>query len=177
MRKDFEDLLSFIREVKYKPDVFVGNRIVHSLCKRFGSERAYVYVKELQRLGFKPDEATYGILIGWCCHEGDLRRAFLYLSESASKGLKPDVYSYNAILSGLFRKVLWEHTGCILEEMKENGVLLRSSTVKVMVAGYCKARRFEEAKKIVKEASKVEDPLTEVGFDPLAVRLKRDNGN
>ncbi|RID73445.1 hypothetical protein BRARA_B00598 [Brassica rapa] len=176
-KQDFEDLLSFIREVKYKPDVFVGNRIVHSLCRKFGSERAYVYTEELQRLGFKPDEATYGILIGWCCHEGDLKRAFLYLSEIASKGLKPDVYSYNAVLSGLFRKGLWEHTGCVLEEMKENGVLLGLSTVKVMVAGYCKARRFEEAKKIVKEASKVEDPLTKVGFDPLAVRLKRDNGS
>ncbi|CAN6847924.1 unnamed protein product [Brassica oleracea] len=176
-KQDFEDLLSFIGEVKYQPDVFVGNRIVHSLCMRFGSERAYVYTEELQRLGFKPDEATYGILIGWCCHEGDIKRAFLYLSEIASKGLKPGVYSYNAVLSGLFRKGLWEHTGCILEEMKENGVLLGLSTVKIMVAGYCKARRFEEAKKIVKEASKVEDPLTEVGFDPLAVRLKRDNGN
>ncbi|CAN7121390.1 unnamed protein product [Brassica rapa subsp. narinosa] len=176
-KKDFEDLLSFIREVKYKPDVFVGNRIVHSLCRKFGSERAYVYKEELQSLGFKPDEATYGILIGWCCHEGDLKRAFLYLSEIASKGLKPDVYSYNAVLSGLFRKGLWEHTGCIVEEMKENGVLLGSSTVKVMVAGYCKARRFEEAKKIVKEASKVEEAFSLVGFDPLAVRLKRDNGN
>lgn len=180
-KQDFEDLLSFLGEVKYRPDVFVGNRIVHSLCRRFGSERAYVYMEELRRLGFKPDEATFGILIGWCCHEGDLKRAFLYLSEITSKGLKPDVYSYNAILSGLFRKGLWEHTRCVVDEMKENGVLLGLSTFKIMVAGYCKARRFEEAKKIVNEMlSKVEDPLTEafslVGFDPLAVRLKRDNG-
>ncbi|KAJ0232565.1 Pentatricopeptide repeat-containing protein [Hirschfeldia incana] len=184
-KQDFEDLLSFISEVKYQPDVFVGNRIVHSLCRRFGSERAYVYMEELQRLGFKPDEATFGILIGWCCHEGDIKRAFLYLSEITSKGLKPDVYSYNAILSGLFRKGLWQHTDCVVDEMKENGVLLGLSTFKIMVTGYCKARRFEEAKKIVNEmsveASKVEDPLSEafslVGFDPLAVRLKRDNGS
>ncbi|KAF8090160.1 hypothetical protein N665_0483s0002 [Sinapis alba] len=188
-KQDFEDLLSFIGEVKYEPDVFVGNRIVHSLCKRFGSERAYVYMEELQYLGFKPDEATFGILIGWCCHEGDIKRAFLYLSEITSKGIKPDVYSYNAILSGLFRKGLWQHTRCVLDEMKENGTLLGLSTFKIMVTGYCKARRFEEAKKIVKEmfsvglieASKVEDPISEafslVGFDPLAVRLKRDNGS
>ncbi|CAH8386726.1 unnamed protein product [Eruca vesicaria subsp. sativa] len=188
-KQDFEDLLSFISEVKYEPDVFVGNRIVHSLCRRFGSERAYVYMEELESLGFKPDEATFGILIGWCCYEGDIKRAFLYLSEVTSKGLKPHVYSYNAILSGLFRKGLWEHTRSILDEMKENGVLLGLSTFKIMVTGYCKTRRFEEAKKIVNEmfgyglieASKVEDSLKEafslVGFDPLAVRLKRDNGS
>ncbi|VVB14567.1 unnamed protein product [Arabis nemorensis] len=188
-KQDFEDLLSFIGEVKYEPDVFVGNRIVHSLCRRFGSERAYVYMKELEHLGFKPDEATFGILIGWCCHEGDVKTAFLYLSEITSKGLKPDVYSYDAILSGLFRKGLWQHTRCILDEMKENGVFFSLSTFKIMVTGYCKARQFEEAKKIVNEmiglglieTSKVEDPLSEafrlVGFDPLAVRLKRDNNS
>ncbi|CAH2072696.1 unnamed protein product [Thlaspi arvense] len=186
-KQDFEDLLSFIGEVKYEPHVFVGNRIVHSLCRRFGSERAYVYMEELEHLGFKPDEVTFGILIGWCCYEGDIKRAFLYLSEITSKGFKPDVYTYNAILSGLFRKGLWQHTHCILDEMKENGVLPSLSTFKIMVTGYCKARRFEEAKTIVNkmfgdgliEASKVEDPLSEafslVGFDPLAVRLKRDN--
>ncbi|CAA7031326.1 unnamed protein product [Microthlaspi erraticum] len=188
-KQDFEDLLSFIGEVKYEPDVLVGNRIVHSLCRRFGSERAYVYMEELEHLGFKPDEVTFGILIGWCCFEGDIKRAFLYLSETTSKGLKPDVYSYNAILSGLFRKGLWQHTRCVLDEMKENGTFPGLSTFKVMVTGYCKARRFEEAKAVVNEmfgyglieASKVEDPLSEafslVGFDPLAVRLKRDNDN
>lgn len=186
-KQDFEDLLSFVGEVRYEPDVLVGNRIVHSLCRRFGSERAYVYMEELEHLGFKPDEVTFGILIGWCCYEGDIKRAFLYLSEITSKGLKADVYSYNAILSGLFRKGLWQHTRCVLDEMKENGTLLSLSTFKIMVTGYCKARRFEDAKAIVKdmvsygliEASKVEDPLSEafslVGFDPLAVRLKRDN--
>ncbi|ESQ41501.1 hypothetical protein EUTSA_v10012473mg [Eutrema salsugineum] len=188
-KQDFEDLLSFIGELKYEPDVFVGNRIVHSLCRKFGTERAYVYMEELEHLGFKPDEVTFGILIGWCCYEGDIKRAFLYLSEITSKGLKPDVYSYNAILSGLFRKGLWQHTPCILDEMKENGMLLSLSTFKIMVTGYCKARRFEEAKAIVNEmfgyglieASKVGDPLSEafslVGFDPLAVRLKRDNNS
>ncbi|CAH8271167.1 unnamed protein product [Arabidopsis lyrata] len=186
-KQDFDDLLSFIGEVKYEPDVFVGNRIVHSLCRRFGSERAYVYMEELEHLGFKPDEVTFGILIGWCCYEGDIKRAVLYLSEITSKGFKPDVCSYDAILSGLFRKGLWQHTHCILDEMKENGMLLSLSTCKIMVTGYCKARQFEEAKMIVNkmfgygliEASKVEDPLSEafslVGFDPLAVRLKRDN--
>lgn len=186
-KQDFEDLLSFIDEVKYEPDVFVGNRIVHSLCRRFGSERAYVYMEELERFGFYPDEVTLGILIGWCCYEGDIKRAFHYLSEITSKGLKPDVCSYNAILSGLFRVGLWQHTHSILDEMKENGMLPSLSTFKIMVTGYCKARRFEEAKTIVNEmfgyglieASKVEDPLSEafslVGFDPLAVRLKRDN--
>ncbi|CAN8236336.1 unnamed protein product [Cochlearia groenlandica] len=186
-KHDFGDMLSFIAEVKYEPDVLVGNRVVHSLCKKFGSAKAYVYMEELETLGFKPDEVSFGILIGWCCYEGDTKRAFIYLSQIISKGLKPDVYSYNAILSGLFRKGLWQHTRCVLDDMKENGMLLSLSTCKTMLSGYCKARRFGEAKTFVKEmfgyglidASKVEDPLSEafnlIGFDPLAVSLKRDN--
>ncbi|XP_010551841.1 PREDICTED: pentatricopeptide repeat-containing protein At5g15280 isoform X2 [Tarenaya hassleriana] len=163
------------------------SRIIHVLCRKFGAETANAYMEELEDLGFKPDEATIGILIVWSCCERNIRRAFLHLSEIVSKGLEPNVYSYNAILGELFRTGLWEHARHILDEMKDSGIDPTMSTFEIMLAGYFKARRFEEAKMIVHEmlhyglveASAVEDPLSQafilLGFDPLAVRLKRDN--
>ncbi|OMO79324.1 hypothetical protein CCACVL1_13750 [Corchorus capsularis] len=66
-------------------------------------------------------------------------------------------------------------------------IILRCPQVFDKKAGYCKARRFEEARKIVCqmvnsgfiELSSLEDPLSKafvvLGFDPYAVRLRRDN--
>ncbi|KGN44436.1 pentatricopeptide repeat-containing protein At5g15280, mitochondrial [Cucumis sativus] len=186
-KKDFEDLLSFFFEIKTPPNVSSGNKIIYSLCKDFGSESAYLFLRELEHTGFKPDEITFGILICWSCHEGNLRQAFIYMSELLSSGLKPDLHSYNALISGMFKKGLWENAQGILAEMVDQGIEPNLSTFRILLAGYCKARQFEEAKKIVIEMeicgfiklSSVDDQLCKIfsflGFSESSVRLKRDN--
>ncbi|XP_023535278.1 pentatricopeptide repeat-containing protein At5g15280, mitochondrial isoform X1 [Cucurbita pepo subsp. pepo] len=186
-KKDFEDLLSFFFEIKSPPNVISGNKIIHSLCKNFGSESACLYLRELECTGFKPDEITFGILIGWSCREGNLRNAFIYMSELLFSGLKPDLHSYNALISAMLKEGLWENGQGILAEMVERGTEPNLSTFRILLAGYCKARQFEEAKKIVLEMercgfiqlSPVDDLLCKIfsflGFNDSAVRLKRDN--
>ncbi|XP_022152221.1 pentatricopeptide repeat-containing protein At5g15280 [Momordica charantia] len=186
-KKDFEDLLSFFFEIKSPPNVFSGNKIMYSLCINCGSESAYLFLRELERTGFKPDEVTFGILIGWSCREGNLRNAFIYLSELLLRGLRPDLHSYNALISGMLKDGLWESVRGILDEMADWGTKPNLSTFKILLAGYCKARQFDEAKKIVLEMEKcgliqlssIDDLLCLIfsflGFNPSAVRLKRDN--
>ncbi|GLU11056.1 hypothetical protein SLE2022_278280 [Rubroshorea leprosula] len=186
-KKDFEDLLKFLVEMKQLPDVMVGNKIIHTLCSNFGIERADLFRQELEHFGFRPDEITFGILIGWSCHDGNLRDAFIYLSEVLSRDLKPDIFSYNAIISAMFEDGLWKHVQDILDEMVERGTEQDFLTFKVLLAGYCKARRFDEVKMIVCqmanrgliELSSLGDPLSRafmiLGLNPSAVRLRRDN--
>lgn len=186
-KRDFEDLLSFFFEIRSPPNVSSGNKIMYSLCKDFGSESAYLYLRELERTGFKPDEITFGILIGWSCRERNLRKAFIYMSELLFNGLKPDSHSYNALISGMLKEGLWENAQGILAEMVDQGIEPNLLTFRILLAGYCKARQFEEAKKIVLEMercgfiqlSSVDDLLCRIfsflGFNDSAVRLKRDN--
>ncbi|KAL5807804.1 hypothetical protein ACOSQ3_028495 [Xanthoceras sorbifolium] len=186
-KKDFEDLLSFFVEMKHAPDVLTGNRIVYTLCSIFGVERADLFRKELEYLGFRPDEITFGILIGRSCQEGNLRNSFIYLSEILSRGLNPDVRSYNGLISGVFKAGMWRHAKDILDEMVNGGTPPNLSTYRLLLAGFCKARQFDEAKVIVSDMAKLgfielstlEDPLCKaflvLGLNPLAVRLKRDN--
>lgn len=91
-KKDFEDVLKFLKEMKQLPDIKVGNKIIHTICKERGVERADVFRQEMEDLGFRSDQVTFGILIGWSCYDGNLRYAFIYLSEVLSSGLKPDVF-------------------------------------------------------------------------------------
>ncbi|RVW80883.1 Pentatricopeptide repeat-containing protein, mitochondrial [Vitis vinifera] len=186
-KKDFEDALSFFVEMNCAPSVVVGNKIMYSLCRDFGTERADLFLQELEHLGFSPDEITFGILISWCCREGKLKNAFIYLSEILSRDLKPDICSYNAIISGVFKEGLWKHAQDILHEMVDMGIKPDLLTFRVLLAGYCKARRFDEAKATVGEMVNYgliqlcsqEDLLSKafmvLELDPLAIRVKRDN--
>ncbi|XP_028759644.1 pentatricopeptide repeat-containing protein At5g15280, mitochondrial-like [Neltuma alba] len=82
---------------------------------------------------------------------------------------------------------MWKHARGILDEMMDRGTIPDMSTFRVLLAGYCKARKFEEAKGLVSEMksrslielSWSEDPLSKafliLGLNPLTVRLKRDN--
>lgn len=186
-KRDFADILSFFTEIKCAPDILAGNRIIHVLCSCYGTERAELFMHELEHLGFIPDEITFGVLISWSCHEGKLKSSFIYLSEMLSRGLKPHICSYNALISGLFQKGMWEHSWVVFDEMVEKGTSPDIWTYKTLLAGYCKARQFDEVKMIVCKMencgliqnSSLEDQLSKaflvLGLNPLAVRLKRDN--
>ncbi|KAA8530385.1 hypothetical protein F0562_005094 [Nyssa sinensis] len=186
-KKDYDDFLSFFVEMNCAPDVVVGNKIIFSLCRNFGTERANLFMQELEHLGFIADEITFGILIAWSCREGKLKNAFVYLSEVLSRSHKPDIRSYNALISGVFKEGMWKHAREFLHEMDDKGISPNMLTFRVLLAGYCKARQFDEVAVIVGEMvdrgliqlSSLDDPLSKafkiLGLNPLAVKVKRDN--
>ncbi|XP_055961437.1 pentatricopeptide repeat-containing protein At5g15280, mitochondrial [Mercurialis annua] len=186
-KKDFEDLHSFLVEMKCSPNVLVGNKIINGFCRNYGVERADIFRLELEDLGFRSDEITFGILLGWCCFDGNLRSAFIYLSDVLSRGLKPSIWSYNALIGAMFREGMWKHARDVLDEVVNMGMTPNLSVFRTLVAGFCKVRQFEEVKMMVHEmvncnlieSSSLENPLSEafkvLGFSPLSIRLKRDN--
>nr|GMC99378.1 pentatricopeptide repeat-containing protein At5g15280 [Ipomoea batatas] len=186
-KKDYDDILSLFVEVKCLPDVYVANKIIHSLCTDFGSDCANSFRLKLEELGFCSNEITFGILIGWSCHEGKLKDAFIYFSEILSRSLEPQIYSYDSLLSGLFKQDMWKHSQEILNEMKDKAEVLHLSTLRVLLAGYCKARQFAQVKGVVVQMADcgfiqltpLEDPLTKaftlLGLGPSAVKIQRDS--
>ncbi|KAL6507347.1 hypothetical protein OROGR_023542 [Orobanche gracilis] len=186
-KKDYNDLLSLFTEAKVEPNVELGNKILFSFCSNFGIEQASVFLQKLEEISFCPNEISFGILIGFSCREGKLKDAFFFISDIFSRGLKPHVYSYNALLSEIFTRGMWIQARDVLVEMQDMGVSPNSSTFRVSLAGFCKARQFDEVKAIVSEMadrnltklSSFEDLLTKgfmiLGFSPSDVRIKRDN--
>lgn len=186
-KKDYDDLLSLFIEMNCFPDAMVGNKIVHSICQNLGVEEAFEFLKELEVLGFTPDAITFGILIRWSCKEGRLKTALFCLSSVLSRGLKPHRYSYNAIISSVFKHGMWKHANDIVLEMEDEGVAPDMSTFRVLLAGYCKNRRFDEVKLMIEKMvqkgliglSPLQDPISKafllLGVDPLVLRVMRDN--
>jgi len=186
-RRNFKDLVSFFVEIKCVPSVKAGNRVMNSLCRCYGVERAGLFLQELESLGFCPDEVTYGILIGWSCREGKMGNALSCLSAMLSKSFVPHIFTYNALISGLFKVGMVDLARDIVDEMIERGTLPDVSTFRVLMAGYCKCRQFDKVKSLVHgmeshgliKLSLMENPISKafliLGFDPLSVKLKRDN--
>ncbi|OVA12192.1 Pentatricopeptide repeat [Macleaya cordata] len=186
-KKDFEDLLNFLSERKCAPDLSICNKILSFQCRDFGTEEAYLFMQELEHLGFKPDEITFGIFISWSCSEGKLKDAFIFLSELLSRHLEPDIYSCNALVAGLFKEGMWKNATDVFDEMLGRRIKPDVSTYRVLLAGYCKFRLFDEAKEIIREMvnhgliqlSLLEDPLSKafmiLGLNPSTTKVKRDN--
>ncbi|KAL7094722.1 hypothetical protein ACP275_11G121500 [Erythranthe tilingii] len=186
-KKDYDDLLRFLAEVKVAPDAIIGNKILFSLCRDYGVDEASVFLQKMEEIGFCPNEIAFGILIGSSCLERKLKNALFYISDILSSGLKPHLYSYNALLSAMFEEGMSKHAREILVEMSEMGVTLNLSTYKILVAGFCRARQFDEVKAIVREMSDndlvkvscLEDPLTKgfmlLGLSQSEVKIRRDN--
>ncbi|XP_027151157.1 pentatricopeptide repeat-containing protein At5g15280, mitochondrial [Coffea eugenioides] len=186
-KKDYEDILSFLIETRGVPDVAVGNKVICSLSRSFGAERANEFMQELEQLGFSPNEITFGILIGQTSFEGSVKNAFIFLSEMLSRNLKPDVNTCNALMSALFMEGLWKQSLDVLVEMNDWGVMPKLSTFRVLLSGLLKARQFGQVKAIVGEMagrglirlSLPEDhlsmALTSLGINSLAIKVRRDN--
>ncbi|KAK8970608.1 Pentatricopeptide repeat-containing protein [Platanthera guangdongensis] len=186
-KKDFEDILNFIKEWEHVPSTFVGNKVVSSICKMFGSDYARFFIEELKSIGFNFDDVTFGVLIVQCCTVGKLRDAFIYLSESYSRGIKLNAHTYNALISAGFKGGMCNVATEIFHEMLDRDILLDPSTYKILLAGYCKYRKFDEIKKFFDggvdscfiSLAPGEDPISKafrvLGLDCVGVKVKRDN--
>ncbi|CAI9109729.1 OLC1v1009605C1 [Oldenlandia corymbosa var. corymbosa] len=186
-KMDYDDILSFLVEIRGVPDVAIGNKAIRSLCRNFGSQRAYVFMQELEQLGFCPNNITFGILIAQTSSEGMLRDGFILLSEMLSRNLKPDVNTCNALMSALFKEDMWKQPFDILLEMKDWGVTPEISTFKVLLAGALKAKQIGKVRAVVglmedhgltpvlSPENHLSTALAFLGLNPLVVKIRRDN--
>ncbi|XP_008806037.1 pentatricopeptide repeat-containing protein At5g15280, mitochondrial [Phoenix dactylifera] len=186
-KKDFSDMIKFLEEREHIPENCICNKIISSVCSNLGTEEAWLFVQRLEALGFKADAVTFGIFICQSCREKKLRNAFVYLSECFSRGLKPSAYAYHALISGIFKQGLCKHAKYVFEDMLEKGLLSDLSTFRILLAGYCIHRKFDEVKQVIDEMNNhgivslapSDDALSKtfkiLGLDNLNVKVKRDN--
>ncbi|KAF0912872.1 hypothetical protein E2562_019457 [Oryza meyeriana var. granulata] len=186
-KKDIGDMVNFLEEWRYLPDLPLCNRIIASLCANIGTDEAWLVFQRLEALGFVPDATTFGIFICHSCRELKLKSAFLYLSECFSRHINPKACSYNAIIGGIFREGLYRHAKYVFEDMAERKVIPELLTYKILLAGYCRYRQFDEIEQTLRtmETNGVNDipsgncvlskALSFLGLDHLGVKVKRDN--
>lgn len=186
-KKDIGDMMNFLEEWRYLPELRLCNRMLASLCRNLGTDEAWFVFERLEALGFVPDATTFGIFICHSCREMKPKAAFLYLSECFSRDIEPKVCAYNAIIGGVFTEGLYRHAKYILDDMIERNIMPELLTYKLLLAGYCKYRQFDDVEQILRtmKTNGINDlpsgncalskALSFLGLDHLGVKVKRDN--
>jgi pentatricopeptide repeat protein len=186
-KKDIGDMMNFLEEWRYLPELRLCNRMLASFCENLGTDEAWFAFQRLEALGFSPDATTFGIFICHSCREMKLKPAFLYLSECLSRHIEPKVCAYNAIIGGVLTEGLYRHAKYILEDMIERKIMPGISTYKILLAGYCKYRQFDDIEEILRTMKingvnglpsgncALSKALSFLGLDHLGVKVKRDN--
>uniref|UniRef100_A0ACD5WF40 Uncharacterized protein n=2 Tax=Avena sativa TaxID=4498 RepID=A0ACD5WF40_AVESA len=186
-KKDIGDMMNFLEEWRYLPELRLCNRMLATSCKHLGTDEAWFVFQRLEALGFAPDATTFGIFVCHSCREMKLKAAFLYLSECFSRHIEPKVCAYNAIIGGVFTEGLYRHAKYILEDMIERKIMPELLTYKILLAGYCKYRQFDDIEQILRTMKNngvndlpsgncaLSKALSFLGLDHLGVKVKRDN--
>uniref|UniRef100_A0A6V7QS67 Pentatricopeptide repeat-containing protein n=1 Tax=Ananas comosus var. bracteatus TaxID=296719 RepID=A0A6V7QS67_ANACO len=156
-KKDFNDMLNFLEEWRHIPEVSVCNKIAASLCANLGTQESWLFVQKMEIL------------------------------ECFSRSVEPKAYAYNALISGVFKEGLYRHAKYVFNDMVERGLIPDLSTFRILLAGYCKHRKFDEIEQVLSDMNNysvnslapvecaLSKALTFLGLDYLGVKVKRDN--
>lgn len=111
-------------------------------------------IEDMSKAKIKPNLITYSTMLKGHCQGGNLTAAFEIIKEMKEKsGLKPDEIMYNSLLDGCAQSSLVEDGLRILEDMQAAEVPPSNFTLSVVVKLMSRARRVDQAFKLVQELS------------------------
>ncbi|KAF3772013.1 Pentatricopeptide repeat-containing protein [Nymphaea thermarum] len=183
--QDATAVLRKMVDLGFEPNQYVLDKISYGYCAQGDFEGLLNFLNEY--LHEPIDNRLCNRIIYSQCRvsgEGRLRNAMMLFSELILRRLKPDFYVYNSMISGLFTVGLGHHSKEVFLDMIERGIEPDMSTFRVLLAGYCKERKFDDAKWVVHKMSTLglgvssgsEDSLMAVFLAlNLDFKIKRDN--
>nr|GEX31035.1 hypothetical protein [Tanacetum cinerariifolium] len=132
----------------------------------FESGKCVELYDKMRGLDLVSSVSCYGSMVDYLVCKGE-HGSVLRVYDNMVRGLTPHKNSYNAVISAVSKQGLWNHANDIVLEMEDGGVIVDKSNFRVLLAGYCKSRQFDEVKMTIKkmanksliELSPLQDPI------------------
>eukprot|EP00448_Togula_jolla_P010851 CAMPEP_0170608328 /NCGR_PEP_ID=MMETSP0224-20130122/21527_1 /TAXON_ID=285029 /ORGANISM="Togula jolla, Strain CCCM 725" /LENGTH=1097 /DNA_ID=CAMNT_0010933549 /DNA_START=67 /DNA_END=3357 /DNA_ORIENTATION=+ len=110
---------------------------------------------DMERHGIQPNVITYSTVLKGHCQMGDVKAAFAILKDMREKtNMKPDEIMYNSLLDGCAQSNMVEDGMRLLQQMLDEGVPPSSFTLSVLIKLMSRARKLDEAFRLVDELSR-----------------------
>ncbi|XVE88928.1 hypothetical protein DITRI_Ditri19aG0109400 [Diplodiscus trichospermus] len=158
-----EKALGLVQEMKGKGcslTVFTYTELIKGLGKDGRVEEAYGIFMNMLKEGSQPDIVLINNMINILCKAGRLENALKLFNEMKSWQCEPNVVTYNTVIKALFdAKAPISETSLWFEKMKADGVVPSSFTYSILIDGFCKTNRVEQALLLLEE-------MDEKGFPP-----------
>ncbi|KAM7254096.1 hypothetical protein ACFE04_031778 [Oxalis oulophora] len=150
--RDFSAINEFLMEIPknldIKVDVYSVNIAVKAFCDMGFSDKAYVLLLEMEKVGIKPDVITYTTLISAlykanCSEIGNGLWNLMVL-----KGCLPNLATFNVRIQYLVnRRRAWQ-ANSVLELMLKSAITPDEVTYNLVIKGFCQAGYVDMAKKV-----------------------------
>lgn len=82
------------------PDCISYSTVIHEVCKKGDTNKAFELWNEMLYEGLKPDIVAYNILIRWCNVNGELQKGLGIYNDMIKKGVQPNWRTYRALFLG-----------------------------------------------------------------------------
>ncbi|XP_039825953.1 pentatricopeptide repeat-containing protein At5g15280, mitochondrial-like isoform X2 [Panicum virgatum] len=162
-----------------------------ALIKKDNFLEALAILRQIKSLGLKLSKGSLSIIVEEFNKKKDIGDMMNFLEEWRCL---PELRLCNRILAssctnlgGVFREGLYRHAKYVFEDMVERKVTPNLSTYKIILAGYCWYRQFDDIEQVLRDmkTNGVNDlpsgncalskTLSFLGLDYLGVKIKRDN--
>ncbi|XP_010545716.1 PREDICTED: pentatricopeptide repeat-containing protein At3g16010 isoform X1 [Tarenaya hassleriana] len=154
------DLFEEMKKTGCPPTVFTYTELIKGLGKAGRVDEAYALFKNMVKYGLDPDVVVLNNLMNIFGKAGRVEDLVKIFHEMETWKCSPNVVSYNTVIKALFQsKAPASEASSWLEKMKENGVSPSSFTYSILIDGYCKTNRVENALLLLEE-------MDEKGFPP-----------
>ncbi|KAM3319011.1 hypothetical protein P3S67_006211 [Capsicum chacoense] len=121
------------------------NTIFNLYCKEGQLHNAFKLLYEAEKGGLESDKYTHAILIDGLCRTGNLEEAQQQLNRIIEMGFDSNLVAWNSFINGLCKAGHLDYATQIFESMD----MKDSVTYSTIVRGFCKAKRFRAASKLL----------------------------
>lgn len=133
-----------------------ANRITYNIlmkgyCQKLQIDKAEVLLQEMVNgAGIKPDVVSYNTLIDGCILVDDSAGALSYFNEMRAAGIAPNKISYTTLMKAFALSGQPKIANKVFDEMlKDPRIKVDLAAWNMLVEGYCKLGKIDEAKSII----------------------------
>merc|ERR1719502_1241034 len=131
------------------------NTLIDACTRCSRMDQVQKILDDMKKNNIKPNVITYSTMLKGHCQMGDIQTGFSILDQmKKDTNLRPDEIMYNSLLDGCAQNNLYDEGQELLEEMQKEGVTPSNFTLSIMVKLLNRARKPDEAFKIVEEMTK-----------------------
>jgi pentatricopeptide repeat protein len=176
---------------KIELSIVTFNTVIDACARCNRMDKVPCIVQDMRDSRIRPNVITYSTMMKGHCQAGDVHTGFALLKQLKSETtLKPDEIMYNSLLDGCAQHNLVDEGLQLLKEMEDSDVAPSNFTLSLLVKLMNRARKLDEAFRLVNDLSKkfrfspnvhvytnliqacVSNRQLNRGFDTLALMIK-----
>ncbi|PRQ34902.1 putative pentatricopeptide [Rosa chinensis] len=129
------------------PTIVTYNSLIHGVCNIGHWKQATRLLDEMLSQGIFPNVRTFSVLVDTFCKEGMVVEAKTVLEIMIQTGIEPHIITYNSLM---------DEARQVFDLTIGRGSMVDVWSCNILINGYCKGKKIDQAYKIFNEMPRME---------------------